>query len=157
MPNICYIKSPDPIPPPSFRGALVQNPSWKLVPKNALTLITWTVEIYNTDNIHDNVLNPSRLTVPPGVSMVKLFAQGNWQMNSTGARRILIYKNNNPTLPLLADFRQISTYTYQSIASPAIPVSPGDYFELYVFQSSAINLSFPLNHEITWFAMEIIK
>lgn len=157
MPHVCYIKAPDPIPPPPFRGALVQKSIWQLAPNNTLTLITWDVEIYDTDNIHNNVLNPSRLTVPPGVSRVKVFAQGEWQTNSAGHRRISIYKNNNPTLPVIADYRPTSTYAYQSISSPAIPVSPGDYFELKIFQNSGVDLHFPPDPEIAWFGMEIIK
>jgi len=146
------------LPVPPFRGALVKPSVNVTIPDNTFTIFGFDVEVYDTDNIHDNITNNSRLTVPAGVSRVKVVAQVNWSTSSTGTQRSVdILKNGTggydgyPT----HDPGSAAAADRAIVRSPVLNVVPGDYFEVRGVQNSGSTLS--AFSSITWFAMEIIE
>lgn len=149
------------------RGALAFDIQ-QLISNNILTTLILDSESYDTDNIHDLSVNKSRLTVPAGVTRIRLSGSAIWANNLTGYRHIMFTKNGSTTGPVDEDR---GTYIPQAVCVPgggtagsveehgvylatgAIKVSPGDFFEMRVRQGSGIAL---LVIDM-WFEMEILE
>lgn len=114
-------------------------------------------------------LSSSRVYIPFGVTRVKITAQVAWQANGSGYRKIYFKKNGT------ADFvgNSVVTYvpvqnsgtpppspgtasheTFMNISTPVIPVSGGNYFELYVWQNCGSTLSLNPKNWKTWMSIE---
>ena len=146
------------------RGALV------LLDGNQATVtavpfpIPFNLEDYDSDDIHDNSVNPNRLTVPPGVTHVKIIGQVQWQDSSAGSRQISITKNGitgfgGHALNLIspADAANDPATVHQAV-SPVVEVVEGDYFEVMVTQNSGGNLNIigAGAGSLTWASMKIV-
>ncbi len=144
---------------PAFRGAVVRRTTDKPIVSGITTVIDWDFEVYDTDNIHDNVVNNTRLTVPAGVTKVRLTAQQFWQSWATGLRGLEIYKSGAVFTPtrILNEIEAGSagTSAVTTISSPVINVVGGDYFETFVSHTAATTLSFI--GTATFFSIEIIE
>lgn len=111
------------------------------------TAIDWNNELVDTDSWHDNSTNPSRLTVPSGVSMVRLSC--NVLVGASGGDiRLHFFKNGAAMTP---DVTSETTGSVVSLISPPIPCSSGDYFEVKVTTTSATSVSVD---NASWFAIE---
>jgi hypothetical protein len=137
-------------------GALVYNTGAQSIASD-LTLqnpepILFGAETYDSENIHDNVTNNDRLTVPSGVTKVSL--SGNILCGSgTGHQwRVVILKNGSVAVGLPDSKVASSSLLGLAVSSAVVEVTGGDYFTLAVKQSSgsAQNVS-----TTSWFAMEI--
>ena len=137
----------------AFRGALVSRATDLSIPNNAETAIAWTEEQYDTDTIHDNATNNSRLTVPTGITRVRLTASVS--LASAGLDSLRIFKNGVVFKGMASAFVGGTTGQRLNVTTPVLVVVATDYFEAMVFQDSgaAINL---LAAESS-FAMEIVE
>ena len=142
---------------PNSRGALVKKSANQSISNGADNTLTFDQEEYDTDAIHDNSTNNERLTVPSGVTKVRLVGNVRWASNASGYRQIKFNKNGANFLGL-GGVLQINTATSmdESISSPILEVTSGDYFELIVFQNSGSALNV-LTSDFTYFAMEIVE
>lgn len=104
-----------------------------------------------------NAATPTRLTVPVGVSRVRLTAGVLFASNATGRRRARILKNglafNGMAESTVAPVN--GSITSFQVITPILDVAAGDYFEVYAFQSSGGNLDLTAGNSGT-FNMEII-
>jgi hypothetical protein len=139
----------------SFRGALVNSTVNQAVGNSTLTVINWGAEVYDTDNIHESVTHPSRLTVPAGVTYTRLSANTHWAANSVGTRYVMIQKNSTDCLGCPVSRKTALGETEDNIHSAILSVTGGDYFELVAYQDCGTSLNF-LTSNGSWFAMEII-
>lgn len=126
---------------------------------SSVTDIDWDREVADTDSIWDSGGTTTDLTVPSGVTKIKLRAQLAFD-NSGGAgqRRIDTQKNGG-------DFEGRARMTvYQSnggfnqticCETPIITVSGGDIFTINAFQDGGSNVG--LIARLTWAMMEIIE
>jgi hypothetical protein len=135
---------------PAARGALVyNNPS-----TGSGTPIDFTSESYDTDAIHDNSTNPERLTVPSGVTLVRLTANVGFSGNTI--LTLSIQKNGSDTYVGRAIVQHSDAVVQGgilNISSPILSVVGGDYFNL--ISSTATAYATTVGN-VTWFAMEII-
>ncbi len=138
------------------RGALLRLTANKSVPSGARTVIDWDSPIYDTSNFW-SADNPSRLTVPQGVSKVRLTTFISWQSNNDGERtvHISIY-GVTQWLGMAADRRAASGYSETTISTPVVEVIAGDYFEVIVTQNSGVTLDV-LYDRGTTFSIEVIE
>jgi hypothetical protein len=119
------------------------------------TAITWDTETTDTTSIHDTGSNTSRLTVPAGVSYVRLSASVNLS-SVTASTRVYVYFTKNggvhgsdPGLPTTKQFSS-ATGLWLNLVSAPLAVSPGDYFECVLLCSdTSITVE-----DHAWFAME---
>ncbi len=141
-----------------FRGALVSRTANKSIANSTSVLVDWDAEIYDTENIHDNVVNNSRLTIPAGVTRVRVSTQQIWSPLAGGLRSCEILKNgvqNSPRVITEVSANGLVTSGVTTAISPIVNVAAGDYFEVSVYQTSGGALDFLAT--TTYFSIEIIE
>lgn len=149
---------------PPFRGALVFKSANQNITIGTLTILTWNQEVYDTSNLHNNT-NSSRLTVPAGVTRVRLNANVSWAQGvlATAGIEIELLKNAAPFRGGFHVFVEddISAATgglRMNGSSPPLLVTGGDFFEVRVRQNTSISLNVEADGgNGTWFAMELIE
>ncbi len=145
-----------------YRGALVHKTADETgADYTTSAAIPWTTEDHDTDSIHDNSTNNSRLTVPSGVTRVRL--TGSVRVTDHTANevaRLSVYKNGQFDWIGQPDII-IETSSTNSIsitlASSVVTVVGTDYFELVFMIQFGGDSSVTLDNDRSWFAMEIIE
>lgn len=144
-----------------FRGALISTTSGVQLTNGTFTLMVWDLENKDNGDWFDPAF-PNRLTVPSGVTEAQFFTSINFGPNSTGDRRVEIFRNGTtasgvgPASGVVA--RETTTAdgngdTVLQAATPVLTVSGGDngdYFEVRAFQNSGGVLE--ANIDFSWFA-----
>lgn len=136
---------------PAFRGALVFGATDTVPTGSVAEIANFPSELYDTDGIHSTTVNTSRLTVPSGVTKVRLSGAA-WL--SSGATDIIIRCLKNGGF-FTGQFNTLGSSTEgEPVSTAIVPVVAGEYFELSVRQSAATSKTLEVD---TWFAMEIIE
>lgn len=139
----------------TFKGCLVKRSTDLAIPNAVVTTINFDQEDYDTNSIHDNSTNNTRLTVPVGVSKVRVTATAQFPNAGGSLRSFTICKNGAPPYPV-ADVRGvIATTMYMHLSSPVISVISGDYFEVLTYQDSGSTLT--INKDYLRFGLEIVE
>lgn len=139
-----------------YAGARARNATTK----NQSTTGTWTAFVWDNANDRDtdgfwSAGNPSRLTVPAGVTKVRLRASL-WIDNSDtiGNHGFVFYKNDGQ--PLGTTNFNFGGGGYNNpgcgAATDVLDVVEGDYFELRYFISESFSIG-----TSSWFAIEVIE
>lgn len=147
----------------SYRGAAAYNTAAQSIPASTNTVLTFDSEIYDTDSIHSTSSNTGRMTVPAGVTKVRL--RGNYRSATATdqtQRTAKLYKNGalyDSGSSYVPFFSGVTSGT--SLASDCVMVTPaitcvaGDYFELVALQNEAgANNAFA---QSCFFEMEILE
>ncbi len=141
------------------RGALVNATTAQSIPTTTFMALAFNAEVYDTDFIHDNAVNNSRLTVPTGITRVRLCGMVDWGTATGGTRNKLITKNGANAivigLPWLS--RHPGGEPQTILTSAIVPVVSGDYFQLKVHHDATGSISTEAGGQGVWFSMEIIK
>lgn len=123
---------------PTFVGASAWMNTTVAIPNATFTNVALADELFDTNSIHDNTTNNSRMTIPTGYA-------GKWLVNGTlswasgtGIRSIALYKNGSyyaiwDTSP--------STGTFSANFSVVMNLAVADYVEMRVYQTSGGNLN----------------
>lgn len=139
-------------------GALVYTTSTSIATSSP-TNINWNAEDYDDDSIHDLSTNPERLTVPSGVTEIKISFSIKFEPNATGYRSGYLSKNGSLTFKgAIGSDRLPVNSTASSVVfgkTAKLNVVAGDYFMVQAYQDSGSSLN--ISYSTTWFAMEIIK
>jgi hypothetical protein len=143
-----------------LRGALVTKAADQTAANyTTRTAIAWDSESYDTDSIHDNVTNNSRLTVPSGVSYVRLTGQVQILTITGGVfANLLMSKNGSATFlgrPAILLTTDAVATNWMNVSSPVLAVTPGDYFTLDL--EIETDTSVTVSADVSWFAMEILQ
>ena len=138
-----------------YNGCLLKLNKHQLIP-NGLppTIVSWEDVIEDTGGFFNPAL-PKRLTIPAGVSRVRIICSCVWLINYVGCRQMLPKKNGwfLYGLPVMNYMANNVTTTDMTNSSYPIPVVEGDYFEYEVFQSSGAPLYLAMSPG-TWFGLE---
>jgi len=145
----------------AYRGAVITHS----VGQSHTTSGAWQILVFDSEDIdtealHDTATNNSRITVPTGVTKVRLKGQIDFASNATGNRGAFIYKNSASLGSALNQKAAISGLATQiQVRSKTLIVSAGEYFELAGYQSSGGALSMRGDDVIggTWLEMEIVE
>ena len=124
------------IAPPS---ALVYKSSSQSIPHTTSTALTFNLESWDTDAIHDNATNNSRLICKTAGKYIVVGAAV-FDGNATGTRCCLLYKNG----AMEQQFTRVTpANTNESRLSAAwlVDLSVNDYIELYCYQNSGSALN----------------
>lgn len=147
------------------RGALVYPSSSLTIPDVSTLIISFDAEDYDTDNIHSTTLNQTRLTVPQGVTKVRLSAQVVLApVNQAGGTIKVFILRSFPAAYAGEAFAvsYVSTNLYDVVIqcrTAVLNVEAGQYFELQVNNdlSFAETIVGSLYGDRTWFEMEILE
>ncbi len=149
----------------NIRGALAFSAVAQTITTVSETVVTFASEAFDTDSIHDLITSNSRLTVPAGVTKIRLSASTLWQLNNTGYRQIRIKKNGGsggvdlnrgtyiPTALSGAGGAEIPLG--MTLVTGIIETVAGDFFEMFVEHNRSGNLD--LLAGTSWFEMEILS
>lgn len=142
----------------SANQAIATGASFKVVAFNS--------EAFDTDTIHDNAINNGRLTVPTGITRIKLTGYVKWQNNGSSFRLLKVTKNGaGGTID--DDQAGYEPEIYKSAANATVPnvgmtIDTGiiravatDFFELEVSQESGVSLNLLAGDY--WFQMDLIE
>ncbi len=141
-----------------FRGALVTDASVQTIGNSSFTAIDFDTETKDTDDIHDNSTNNTRLTVPLGVTVIRLHAGVAMAFDATGDRAYRITKAGSTGVgqPRI-DISTSGFNAHGNLVSGPLDVVENDYFELEVFQNTGGDLDTLNADGYPWFAMEILE
>lgn len=122
---------------PAFSGCLLSHSTTQSI-TSTIAALTWNTEDYDVGGWHDTGSNPTRITVPSGVSYVR-FSCNIFDADSvTGQFGMYLYKNgSNSFAGACAAETDTSGGDSVSMVSPVVPVTTGDYFELWAFATSS--------------------
>jgi hypothetical protein len=146
------------------RGCLAYGTSNQSTATGTELTVLFDSEAYDTDTVHSTSANTSRLTVPTGVTKIRLTGAVHFAQNVSGFRQIRITKNggeggidaNRDTfLPVVTeDSMNNITALGMNIVTGVVTCVATDYFELKALQNSgsAINLL----ADMYWLEMEIL-
>jgi hypothetical protein len=140
------------IKPLWYRGAVVTKSTGQSVTSNTTTILSFDQEDHDIGGWHDNSVNNSRLTVPSGVSLVRL--SGNIQGPSTSTQFLIAVQKNGSGFAgqYNCDVEySISRVRFVNGISAPIAVTPGDYFEQTAYSGTSQTL--PSSNNM-WFAIE---
>jgi hypothetical protein len=143
------------------RGALVGITA-NIVDPSVPYIVPWTTEAYDTDAIHDNSTNNTRLYVPAGWSWVRLQVQLNVNRGTSGsAASVNIRKNSSGT-----DIAHMAGGPFSSLPAentgaismnvstpPLQVVGDVDYFDVRL---GSVDTTITLLANGSWFSMELL-
>lgn len=115
---------------------------------------TYSTEAYDSDGYHDPSTNPSRLTVPTGVTKVRVSGAVHTGSVTSDLIQILLLQKNGASFPGSAQIRKQEANTSPGIGavSAIVDVTAGDYFEMLLQLTGDTSASLETNN--TWFMIE---
>lgn len=138
-----------------YRGALVRRTSALSLAPSTTTPVIFQEELRDTDDFF-SLGSPTRLTVPVGVTKVRLKSNVRFASNASGIRYCFHSKNGALFIGRgYVNQAALGAFLTQNFQSAVLDVVEGDYFELNVFQNTTGNLN--LDFEDTWFEMEVVE
>lgn len=140
-----------------FSGALVKLTADESIPNGPTTDIPWDAEVYDVGDWWSNA-NPTRLTVPTGVTRVIVSTNAIWTANNTGERWLGISKNGSAGSRFFGEgsLRHLATNGSElNVTSAVVEVVAGDFFIAIARQTSGGNLNVRAE-ESSWFAIRAV-
>lgn len=112
-------------------AARLRRTTSQTIPNNTPTLIIFDAEDYDTDDMHDNVSNPTRLTCKTA-GLYLLIAQIRWFDNVDGDRTTRIKRNGTT---VIAEVQDIAAHENGQVAATIYQLNANDYVEVEVVQT----------------------
>ena len=138
-----------------FKGVLLRKTTPQSIANNTMTTLTWEQAIYDSNNLF-SFATPTRITIPTGVSKVRLSGSVWWGSVNVGNRHLRIMKNGAGFLGYGYVLSPAITASPNQVFTAVVDVSQGDYFELEVSQNSGGSLLVD-SADITWFNLEVVE
>ncbi len=138
----------------AIKGALVSKSATQAISASTTTTVTFDSETYDTDAFHDNVTNNSRLTVPSGITLVRITAGAISDTSIPSSEQFVLTFLKNGAAARGLPAKDIEGRTRLNASSAILAVSTSDYFEMQVFTTAAETLG---AGDDTWFQIEEIS
>jgi hypothetical protein len=134
-----------------IKYALVGKTGNQSISAGVTTTLTFDAETADTDAWHDNVTNNSRLTVPSGVTLVRVSANVKNNALTGGQNVVSMIKNGASARGLPERDLEGNVRKYLNVVSAPLEVTAGDYFEVQYFGTNAETV--PTSDDV-WFCIE---
>lgn len=121
--------------------------------------IPFDSEPFDTAGWHDNAVNPSRLTVPAGITLARFEARVSINLIAPANFALRLFKNGALCANGAADEKDqddVSGMAFFKLSTGLLPVAAGDYFEIHYINGGA-NLANVVHGENTWFYAEGLR
>jgi hypothetical protein len=126
----------------TFAGVSVYDSSNQAISSGVTTALTFNLEYFDTNGYHSTSTNTSRLTVPTGKAGYYLItAQGTYNLNGSGQRDIVFYKNGSYLRYSSSVAGNSSVYIGNEM-TVVYYLAEADYIELFTYQNSGTSLNF---------------
>ncbi|WP_439596449.1 hypothetical protein [Falsiroseomonas sp.] len=126
------------------RGALLSLAADAVIPNAVETAVPWPAPIYDDVGLW-SAAQPTRITIPAGVSRIRVATQVTWNNTATGDRKMRVLRGTTDEGNGLPAQRLPSAgaddVTILNAVGGIVPVTPGEYLRLMVFHDHG----FPLN------------
>ena len=112
-------------------------------------------EVYDLNDMHDNVVNNERITIQ-NAGLHLITATINWAGNGIGRRDLSIYRYRAPSFVVVgfhSEYMSHASYTPTQIVTSQDMSEIGDYYALRVKQTSGGNLDILQNWDLPLFAV----
>lgn len=139
------------VDPVAFQGAILELAVAIPIPANTTTLIVYPLPLVDTALFWD-IANPTRLTIPTGVTIVRFTARTYEEVTQVGQLLIMLFKNGAPALARVGF--NATAWHGETLESGAIQVVAGDYFEM------GVHMAYPGTADAngrTHFSVEILE
>jgi len=93
--------------------------------------VNWNAEVFDSEAIHSNSVNPSRLTVPKGFTRARIDACLYITNMTIGSTPNFILRKNGTTMHGKPS-QNAATSWGENLASGFCDVKPGDYFDCFL-------------------------
>ena len=104
---------------------------------SSVTAIAWNGEEYDTNALHDNSTNPSRITIPAGQGGTYVLAcQLSYAANATGQRFVVIADKNATNIAVASATNAGASYSSRFTAYTEVVAAAADWFTCSAFQDS---------------------
>lgn len=138
----------------SFRGALAYSTTPDYVFSGTYE---WDIVSYDTSSIW-SAATPTRLTVPAGVTKVRLLAQVRCNPTGSGNGTAIVFIQQNggtvAPIPYNVQLVHLGNLVTFYVVSPVLPCVAGDYFEVFgTISGSSLEVPLP---QYNFFAMEVV-
>ncbi len=122
---------------PYTQGCRVYHSTDQSIPNGSFEFLAFDSEDYDTDEMHDTVINNERITIKtPGIYAITF--QGAFDQNEVGDRRVYIYQNTRERGHSRKDANTL-TYTTFNLTT-FLQLSAGEYLRVQVYQNSGVTL-----------------
>lgn len=141
----------------ALSGAVAIRTAALSIPNDSNTAVSFNTTDFDLGGWWSGLAS-TRLTVPSGVSLVKVSAGCFWTANATGQRLMRLFKNGAAVRGGFSDRRDATAAlsTDMSCVSAVLSVTAGDYFELIAHQNSGAALNLLDSGTGTWMCIEAI-
>jgi hypothetical protein len=131
-----------PVTGTTFSGVSVYDSTNQAIASGVTTALTFNLEYFDTNGYHSTSTNTSRLTVPAGKAGYYLMtAQGTYNLNASGQRDLIFYKNG-AYLRYSNSVAGSSSVYVGNVMTVVYYLAEADYIELFTYQSSGTSLNF---------------
>jgi|SRR5690242_9388890 len=122
------------------------------VPSGSPTILSFNSEDFDVGDLHDNAVNPSRLTIPVDGGVWLIHAQGQFQSGSdSGSREIRILKNSTAIVAQTVLARGTGVLNDTIPAMVLEQPAASDYYEVQVQQTSGVTKNVNPGVGVTFF------
>lgn len=132
----------------SFKACKVKKTAHQSITDSAHNVLTWDAESFDTDAMHDNSTNNSRITVKTA-GYYLVVANIQWQLNATGVRIVQLKQNGGLIDPFVVPANP--SYTSWCTVVTLLSLSVDDYIEVSVWQNSGSAIT--VNSTYSYFLM----
>jgi len=138
-------------------GALVKLTSNETLTSGSDLEIPWDSAEYDDADFWEGITNPERLTVPEGVTEIKIGGSGYFEGNNSGRRVLKVIKGGSDFIgmPITSITPSTTNPMYINLASAVLETAANNYFELRAYQDSGSPLTF-YSDETSWFSIEAV-
>lgn len=151
-------------------GALVRQSTGQSISSGTQTALSFDTAVYNDAGIWTGG-SPTRLTVPAGVTRVRIHGNIRYYPDATGNVNYQLYMKMNGAffygMPFNQNMSNTGNYNHSmNVSTGIITVTGGQYFELYTSQNTGSTLKtsdasdpsgFGPCPQANWFSLEIVE
>jgi hypothetical protein len=137
-----------------WRGGLARRTATQSFNAATATVIVWQQIIEDTDGFFNiGGANAERITIPTGVTRVRIKAQARIDSGSSDAM-LYLHKNGAAVEGLGYSDNKTDSHDYCSATSHPIEVVAGDYIDAKVYSASSGTIT---DGNITWISVEVVE
>lgn len=143
---------------PSFSGVYCGGTTTQSISATTQTIVTWDLEVYDTDGYHSTSTNTGRITIPSGKAgyyLVNVAIQ--YAANSNvGHRTVYLVKNGSVFLNGGESSTPNSTVGTMTFYSMIVNLAVGDYITAECYFGATMNVNKDTNYPASYFQAQYL-